>query len=306
MAETTTSDRKARVAELRQSRPQDLFLRWSAAIMGGLAIWAWTTGGNLLGRLSAERRWTNFKNFVAELVPAPVRESGDWSSAIPWAWNLFVDGGLVAFLTTLGIACAAIILASAFVLPFLPLASRQLARPDPAGVWAGRVSGVESRGWQMIGRSTRFLFVLSRAIPEYILAFLLISLLGIQVWPLVLALAIHNFGILGRLWGEVVENADLAAAEQAIASGAGRFKVFGVVLFPAIFSRFLIYFFYRWETCVKDATVLGMLGLLTLGKLIALAKGFFWDEMFFYILLAASVIMIGDLFSAFLRQWLRR
>ena len=78
-----------------------------------------------------------------------------------------------------------------------------------------------------------------------------------------------------------------------------------MVLFPAVFSRFLIYFFYRWETCVKDATVLGMLGLLTLGKLIVLAKGFFWDEMFFYILLAASVILAGDLASALLRRWLR-
>ena len=56
---------------------------------------------------------------------------------------------------------------------------------------------------------------------------------------------------------------------------------------------------------MKDATVLGMLGLLTLGKLIALAKGFFWDQMFFYILLGASVILLGDLFSTYVRRKLR-
>lgn len=299
-------ERQERVEALRRARPRDSFLRWTGIFTLVFIVLAWTTAGNLLGRLSAERRWINFQNFVAELIPSPVRDSGNWLDAIPWAWQLIMSGGGVALLTTLGIACSAIILASAAVLPFLPLSSRQLGRPDPGRIWAGKVPKWIVHGWRLVGNGTRFLFVLSRAIPEYILAFLLISLLGLQVWPLVLALAIHNFGILGRLWGEVVENADLTAAEQALSSGAGRFKVFGLILFPAIFSRFLIYFFYRWETCVKDATVLGMLGLLTLGKLIALSKGFFWDEMFFYVLLAASVILASDLFSSHLRQWLRR
>lgn len=273
--------------------------------MLGLVVWAWTTNDRLMGRLSAERRWTNFQNFVGELIPSPVRKSGDWSDAIPWAWELLVDGGFAALLMTLGIASAAIIIASVSVLPFLPLASRKLARPDPVGIWQGKISGAASRGWRFVGASTRFLFVLARAIPEYILAFLLISLLGLQAWPLVLALAIHNFGILGRLFGEVVENSDSSLAEPPLAAGAGRFKVFGTIQLPALFNRFLIYFFYRWETCTKDATVLGMLGLLTLGHLIALAKGFFWDRMFFYILLASFVILIGDLVSTLIRKWLR-
>ncbi len=309
LARVTVSNaeaRESRVSALRKNRPRDRFLQGTGWIMAVLTVWAWTSSGNLLGRLSAERRWINFKNFAGELVPSPVRDSGNWFDALPWAWDLLESGGGIAFFTTLGIACAAIVLSSVAVLPFLPLASRQLGRVDPIGIWSGRSPRWLKTAWDLLGRSVRFLFVLSRAIPEYILAFLLISLLGLQVWPLVLALAIHNFGILGRLWGEVVENAETTAAERAIAAGAGRFQVFGVTLFPAIFNRFLIYFFYRWETCVKDATVLGMLGLLTLGKLIALSKGFFWDQMFFYILLAASVIMVGDLFSAFLRHWLRR
>lgn len=274
--------------------------------MTGLVIWAWTSGGSLFGRSSAQRRWTNFQNFVGELVPSPVRKSGNWLDAFPWAWDLLVDKGFIALVVTLGIAGAAIILAGAAVLPFLPLASRKLARPDPAGVWAGRTPPFAKYAWRAAGSATRFLFVLARAIPEYVLAFLLISLLGLQAWPLVLALAIHNFGILGRLWGEVVENADPAAAEHHLATGSGRLKVFGTVLFPALFNRFLIYFFYRWETCTKDATVLGMLGLLTLGRLITLSKGFFWDQMFFYILLGSSVILVGDLVSTWIRGALRQ
>jgi len=294
-----------RIAELKRARPRSPYLRVSAVVVLAGIVWAWLTSSPLLGRLTAERRWENFKNFVDELVPSPVDRGGDWADALPWAWDLLTDEGFTALATTIGIATAAIILSGAFVLPLLPLASRELSRARPFGMWGG-VRGRWSaalRRW--IGPVVRFGFVLARAIPEYILAFLLISLLGLQVWPLVLALAIHNLGILGRLWGEVVENADPVSARHAVASGSARSGAFYTRIFPESFNRFLIYFFYRWETCVKDATVLGMLGLLTLGKLIALSKGFFWDEMFFYVLLAASVIVVGDFFSTFLRRKLR-
>lgn len=215
------------------------------------------------------------------------------------------EDGFIALMNTLGIASAAIILSGVLALPILSLANRRLAQKDPFGLLGGKISPISSFFWKIIGPVIRFGLVICRAVPEYLLAFLLLSLLGAQVWPLILALAIHNLGILGRLWGEVVENAESTAAQQRIATGSSRFNVFATTIFPAVFNRFLIYFFYRWETCVKDATVLGMLGLLTLGKLIALSKGFFWDRMFFYILLGASVILIGDLFSTYLRRRLR-
>ncbi len=301
----TAMNRLSRVNELRRLRARSPFL-WISGILVLLGVvWAWVTSSPLLGRLSAERRWLNFKNFAGELVPAPVRKSGDWSDAFPWAWELLTDEGFLALVTTFGIATAAIILSGTVVLSLLPLASRRLARVDPFGLGAGKTRRASGLAWKLSGPIVRFGFVLCRSVPEYLIAFLLISLLGLQVWPLVLALAIHNLGILGRLWGEVIENADEAAAVRAYASGQGRAGVFATALFPAVFNRFLIYFFYRWETCVKDATVLGMLGLLTLGKLIALSKGFFWDQMLFYVLLGGSVIVIGDLFSMTLRRWLR-
>jgi len=309
------TERIERVLELRRQRPRSWFLRVSWLIALAMIAWAWASSGPLLGRLSAERRRQNFLNFCGELVPSPVQKSGNWLEAFPWAWELLAEDGFIALLITVGIATAAIILAGAFVLPLLPLASRQLARPGPFGVWPGRGGRIGRIWWRLIGPATRFGFVLCRAIPEYLIAFLLLSLIGAHrgtgefryenAWPLVLALAIHNLGILGRLWGEVVENADGAAPTHGIASGGSRSGVYATRVLPAGFNRFLIYFFYRWETCVKDATVLGMLGLLTLGKLIALSKGFFWDEMFFYILLGSAVILVGDLFSTYLRKRLR-
>tara|TARA_R110002096_G_scaffold243592_2_gene435725 strand:- start:618 stop:1538 length:921 start_codon:yes stop_codon:yes gene_type:complete len=304
-ATLSTVERSVRIAELRRNRSSCRFLKGSGLLLAVGVIWAWTTVGPLFGRLPLERRWQNFLNFSGELVPSPVRKSGEWGDALPWAWGLLTNEGFTALMTTFAIATAAIILSAILVLPLLPLASRQISGSNPFGVWGGKDSVWKRNLRAMIGPVTRFGFVIARAIPEYLIAFLLLSLLGLQVWPLVLALAIHNLGILGRLWGEVVENADGSAAEIGMATGQGRVGAFATRVFPDSFNRFVIYFFYRWETCVKDATVLGMLGLLTLGKLIALSKGFFWDQMFFYILLGSSVILVGDLFSTFLRRKLR-
>ncbi len=300
------TDHSPRIAQLRQQRPRSLFLTFSGVVVLGLVLWAWLTSGPLLGRLSHEQRWRNFWSFAEDLQPRPVRREEGWEGVPAWAADLMSSGGWEALGNTFAISLMAIIIAAVAVLPMLLLSSRRLAARDSLGIFGGRGSRVYDWSLGAIGAAVRSAYVLARAIPEYLLAFLLLSLLGPQVWPLILALAIHNFGILGRLWGEVVENADLTAARQARLAGAGRISVFFTILLPELCNRLLVFFFYRWETCVKDATVLGMLGLLTLGKLITLAKGFFWDEMLFYVLLAASLIWIADILTGILRSRLRQ
>ena len=71
--------------------------------------------------------------------------------------------------------------------------------------------------------------------------------------------------------------------------------------------RFLTYFFYRWETCVREATVLGILGMASLGWLIDESKvAFKYDEMLFFIGLGVVIVLLGDLLSAFARGIVRR
>jgi phosphonate transport system permease protein len=148
--------------------------------------------------------------------------------------------------------------------------------------------------------------VLTRAVPEYIYAFLLVALLGPSAWPLVLALALHNVGILGRLWGEVTENERPEAAAQLARVGASRWEVYVGGLVPTAFNRFLLFFFYRWETCVREATILGMLGISSLGYHISIARNFLnYDQMLFFVLLGAAVIILGDVVSDVLRRRLR-
>lgn len=158
----------------------------------------------------------------------------------------------------------------------------------------------------MIGFFVRGLFVVTRAVPEYLYAFLLVGLMGPSAWPLVLALALHNVGILGRLWSEVVENQPSGNARAVLQVGGGRLQAFYSSLAPVALNRFLLFFFYRWESCMREATVLGMLGFSSLGYYISIQKSFRnYDDILFLSLLGASVIVVGDLVSDALRRKLR-
>ncbi len=80
-----------------------------------------------------------------------------------------------------------------------------------------------------------------------------------------------------------------------------------LVLHVASLVVWRLTFFYRWETCVREDTVLGMLGVLSLGSLIRDARASnFYDEMVFYVLLGACLVMMGDIASALARAVVRR
>ncbi|MEM8995696.1 MAG: ABC transporter permease subunit, partial [Acidobacteriota bacterium] len=153
----------------------------------------------------------------------------------------------------------------------------------------------------------RSVLILSRAIPEYVWAFLFLAVLGPTAWPLILALAAHNLGILGKLKAEVIEDLEPEVAAGLRGLGAGRTQTFLTAILPASVGRFLLFFFYRWETCVREATVLGMLGIASLGFWILEARARnFYDEMFFFVLLGALLVLVGDVVSALSREAVRR
>jgi len=152
----------------------------------------------------------------------------------------------------------------------------------------------------------RVLFTLSRSMPEFLMAFLLVQLLGPTSWPLILGLAIHNFGIIGRLGGEIMDNNPLNETKVLLSQGGIRLQAYGFTLLPAFFNRMLLYFFYRWETCIRDATILGILGATSLGFLIDdSASKDRYDLMIFYVLLGAIIVFIGDIVSSIVRNRLR-
>ena len=76
---------------------------------------------------------------------------------------------------------------------------------------------------------------------------------------------------------------------------------------PVLTPRFLLYFFYRWESCVRESTVLGMLGMASLGFWIVDARARnMYDDMMFFVICGAILVVLGDFVSAFVRHRLRR
>ena len=69
---------------------------------------------------------------------------------------------------------------------------------------------------------TRALLIFVRAVPEYVWAFLLVKMFGFGAWPAVLALALHNSGILRKLMAETVENVEAGPAKALRGLGATR------------------------------------------------------------------------------------
>ncbi len=301
-----SENRILRIKDLHQSRSKSLFLRFSLGFAMLSLAWAWSAGTLHESVVSKEQRGANLEKFIVKIIPDPTRESGQWIDSLPWITNLLTEGqGIKATGITFGLATVAITISGFFALLLLPLSARNLGNQRPLEIIQGKHI-LRSLYWFVINRSSRLLFLFTRSLPEYVLGFLLISILGPDPWVLVLALAIHNFGILGRLGSELVENNSNESARIMLAQGGGRYSSFVSTIFPDSFNRMLVYFFYRWETCIRESTVLGMLGIVSLGYLINDAKaGRNFDRMLVLILLGALIVIIGDIISSLVRHKLR-
>ncbi len=294
--------------QLRRERPRQAFVRYSLVVLAGLTVYAWTCGDWQIAGWGTARRLANLQRFLQELRPFPLQgRDFDWGIAWAWARQLLTEKGSTAALTTVAISVAAIVLAGTFGAWLSLPAARNLATPEPFLPAARPPSWLQRASWQTVVAGTRTLLVLTRAIPEFVWAFLLIAWIGPTAWPAVLALALHNLGILGKLDAEVIENLPPQSLTALRGLGATRCQIVWVGVLPAVLNRFLLFFFYRWETCVREATVLGMLGIVSLGYWVQDARARHQpDTLLFLLGIAATIVLVGDLLSILARWWLRR
>ena len=130
-------------------------------------------------------------------------------------------------------------------------------------------SAGESKKWRLghfglLG--SRLILLAARAIPAPILALVILFGMLPGMWPGVLALGLHNFGILGRLMAEVNENLPEGPVRglRSLGASAGGVVFYGIL--PANLSRFLAYILYRWEVCLRETVIVGLVGVGGLGR----------------------------------------
>ncbi|MEM7101390.1 MAG: ABC transporter permease subunit [Pseudomonadota bacterium] len=293
------------VAALWSKRARSPLVRGSGIAFMLATLVCWIAPAQWGSQLSIAQRYDNFVRFTLELVPHPVRESGNWSEILSWLGELLVWDGVVAMWSTFHLGTLAALFAGAVALVGIGVTARSLQSSTPRDVFMGQSLSLSVRvGSAALLRLGALVF---RAIPEFILAFICLQIFGPTVWALIVALALHNAGVLLRLGAEVIDNRDVGADQVLLSQGAGRFVSYYLALLPSAFNRFLLLLLYRWETCIREATVLGMLSFGSLGFLISEARvRLFYDEMLLWIVLSGALVMLGDLASDSLRSLLRR
>src|SRR5215813_10910436 len=158
---------------------------------------------------------------------------------------------------------------------------------------------------QWIVQPVRRLMDSFRAINEIVFALLFVVAVGLGPLAGILALAVHNTGIVAKLFSEAVEAIDPRPVEGIRATGASRLQevIFGVV--PQVMPLWSSFTLYRFETNVRSATVLGIVGAGGIGQsLYENIRAFQYAETATIVIIVVITVMLIDLMSARIRKHL--
>ena len=156
---------------------------------------------------------------------------------------------------------------------------------------------------QWVVQPMRRLMDASRAINEIVFALLFVVAVGLGPFAGVMALFIHNTGVVAKLFSEAIEAADPRPVEGIRATGASRLQevVFGLI--PQVMPLWASFTLYRFETNVRSATVLGIIGAGGIGQTIyENIRSFHYAETAAIVIIIVVSVMIIDLVSARLRK----
>lgn len=144
-----------------------------------------------------------------------------------------------------------------------------------------------------------------RAINEIVFALMFVVAVGLGPLAGVLALAIHNIGIIAKLFSEAVEAIDPRPVEGIKAAGASRLQevLYGIV--PQVMPLWSSFTLYRFETNVRSATVLGIVGAGGIGQpLYENIRAFQYSETAAIIIVVVATVMLIDMVSSRIRATL--
>ena len=153
--------------------------------------------------------------------------------------------------------------------------------------------------WQPVRR----LMDAFRAIHEIVFAVLFVVAVGLGPFAGVMALFVHTTGILAKLFSEAVEAIDPRPVEGIRATGATRVQeiVFGVI--PQVLPLWMSYSLYRFESNVRSATVLGVIGAGGIGQvLFESIRGFYYPEASAILIIVIVTVTLTDILSQRLRR----
>lgn len=269
MADTTTGIRNDYISSMRQKRVLNLILL--VLFIGLMGAGFATADARNAGGFWAG--WHNILDFPADVIS----EAYERANLLP---GYFVKY-LPSLIETINIAGAATLIGATIALFAALLATRGLA-PLP---------------W-LVGPVRRVLDVL-RAVPEIVIALILIFLLGGGPVPAMIAIALHTIGALGKLFSEVNENASLKPVEGLASVGASWLQRMMLGVVPQVAPNYLSYALLRFEINIRASAILGFVGAGGIGydlrNTMSWGQGKFDEAAAIFLLLFAAIVIVDQL-----------
>ena len=261
--------------------------RWSTfAVVPGLVI-AWVASGVSLSGLTSDRTWALTSQLLDDLIPAalPPGGTGEVTSAV---------------LDTLAMAVLAMtiaVLITVVVSPWAVAARRGAGPPGPRSLRTAR--------W-LAWLVARIVLLVLRSVPPTVWAVIALLALFPGVLPGALALGIYTGGVLGRLVAESWESVNPAPRDALRRSGVPGAIATVAAVVPASTQQLVTYTLYRFEICVRETAVVGIVGAAGLGRLLAENLNFFRFPVVMTLLIASFAVSVAsEVISRRLRHAIR-
>jgi phosphonate transport system permease protein len=196
---------------------------------------------------------------------------------------------------TVAIATAGMTLALVVAIPATLVSTHALS--------ISALSGRMARGPFWWRQAMRWLLIVLRSVPELVWALIFVRVVGLGPTAGVLAIALTYGGMLGKVYGEILESGDAHAAQTLLRNGSSRLQAFAYGLLPQNAAELTSYTVYRWECAIRSSVVLGFVGAGGLGQMLdGSMKMFAGGEVLSMLLVFVALVALADRASALLRK----
>lgn len=239
---------------------------------------------------------TEFRPWIL-LEPDNLRISGQFIGSF---WPLAHSSEFVLMVLrdtwrTVAMATAGVSLALVIAIPLTLLNTRVLS--------ISALSGRMARGPFWLRQSVRWLLIVLRSVPELVWALVFVRVVGLGPTAGVLAIALTYGGMLGKVYGEILESSETHPTETLLRNGSGRLQAFFYGLLPTSAAELTSYTVYRWECAIRSSVVLGFVGAGGLGQQMDNSmKMFNGGEVASMLLVFMALVALADRVSAWLRK----
>jgi phosphonate transport system permease protein len=152
----------------------------------------------------------------------------------------------------------------------------------------------------------RLIMNVSRSVEPLIWALIFTVWVGVGPFAGMLALTVHSIASLAKYYSEILESVDDKPVDGVRSTGAHPAQVIWYAIVPQIVLPYIAMTIYRWDTNVRMATVIGLVGGGGIGTLLIQYQGqAMWPEVGCIILVIAVIVWMMDVASAYVREALK-